>query len=120
MAKSGYDATLLHVIELPSVALAAASGPLGGVWAPPSQEAIAELANLGKSTLDGLVKQYGFKKGEQADGNAAEQIVAHADAAKSDLIILGSRGRTGLARLMLGSVAETVVRRSHASVLIVR
>lgn len=120
MAKGGYDVTLLHVVELPSVALAAASGPLGGVWAPPSHEAITELANLGKKTLEGLVAQHGFTAGEQADGNAADQIVASAGRHKSDLIIVGSRGRTGLTRLMLGSVAEAVVRHSHASVLIAR
>ncbi len=120
MAKGGYDVTLLHVVELPSVALAAASGPLGGVWAPPSAQAIAELANLGKTTLDGLVKQYGFTSGEQADGNASDKILARAEALDADLVILGSRGRTGLTRLLLGSVAEAVVRHSHCSVLVVR
>lgn len=120
MAKAGYDVTLLHVVELPSVALAAASGPLGGVWAPPSQAALSELANLGKTTLDGLVKQYGFTAGEQVDGNAADKILASAEALKADLVILGSRGRTGLTRLLLGSVAEAVVRHSHGSVLVVR
>lgn len=120
MAKSGHDVTLLHVMELPSVALAAASGPLGGVWAPPSQDAMLQLSDLGKTTLDGLVKQYGFTSGEQSDGNAADRIIARAEALDVDLIILGSRGRTGLSRLLLGSVAEAVVRHSHCSVLIVR
>lgn len=120
MAKGGYDVTLLHVVELPSVALAAASGPLGGVWAPPSTQAMAELANLGKTTLDGLVKQYGFTSGEQADGKPSDQILARAEALQADLVILGSRSRTGLTRLLLGSVAEAVVRHSHCSVLVVR
>jgi nucleotide-binding universal stress UspA family protein len=120
MAKNGYNVTLLHVVELPSVALAAASGPLGGVWAPPSQEAITQLVNLGKSTLDGLVKEHGFKAGEQADGNASEKILGRAEALHSDLVILGSRGRTGLSRLLLGSVAESVIRHSHCSVLVMR
>ena len=38
----------------------------------------------------------------------------------ADLIILGSKGRTGLQRLLLGSVAETVARHARCSVMIVR
>jgi nucleotide-binding universal stress UspA family protein len=36
------------------------------------------------------------------------------------MVIMGSRGRTGLARLFLGSVAEKVIRLSHCSVLVAR
>jgi nucleotide-binding universal stress UspA family protein len=36
------------------------------------------------------------------------------------MIIMGSRGRTGLARLVLGSTAEKVIRSSHCSVLVTR
>jgi nucleotide-binding universal stress UspA family protein len=38
----------------------------------------------------------------------------------ADLIVLGSHGRKGLQRLLLGSVAESVARSAHCSVLIVR
>ena len=40
--------------------------------------------------------------------------------AKADLIIIGSQGRTGLRRLMIGSVAERVVRHALCPVLVVR
>ena len=53
-------------------------------------------------------------------GEAAAQI-AHVAAARSvDLVVLGSRGRTGLTRTLLGSVARDVLSSARASVLVVR
>jgi nucleotide-binding universal stress UspA family protein len=57
---------------------------------------------------------------EMRHGDAAGEIVAVAEQRGADLIILGSRGRTGLTRLLLGSVARNVLSGSTASVLIVR
>ena len=48
------------------------------------------------------------------------EILATARRLKSDLIVLGTHGKTGLRRLILGSVAETVVRTSPVPVLTVR
>jgi nucleotide-binding universal stress UspA family protein len=57
---------------------------------------------------------------EMRDGDAAGEIVAVADQRGADLIVLGSRGRTGLTRFLLGSVARNVLSGTSASVLIVR
>jgi nucleotide-binding universal stress UspA family protein len=38
----------------------------------------------------------------------------------ADLVVMGSRGYKGLTRLLLGSVAESVVRHAHCSVLVIR
>ena len=48
------------------------------------------------------------------------EIVGFADKEKIDLIILGTRGRTGLKKLLLGSVAEGVVTYAHCPVLVVK
>jgi nucleotide-binding universal stress UspA family protein len=53
-------------------------------------------------------------------GDPATQIIAVVEDQQADLVVLGSRGRTGLTRLMLGSVARNVLSGSTASVLIVR
>jgi nucleotide-binding universal stress UspA family protein len=53
-------------------------------------------------------------------GDAAAEIVAEAAAWKADLVVLGSRGHTGLTRVVLGSVARNVLQGTDASVLIVR
>jgi nucleotide-binding universal stress UspA family protein len=50
-------------------------------------------------------------------GDPRAQIVAHAAADKVDLIVMGTHGRTGAARLLLGSVAERVVREATCPVL---
>jgi nucleotide-binding universal stress UspA family protein len=48
-----------------------------------------------------------------------EGILTIADSLKADIIVMGSHSRTGLARVILGSVAESVLRRAKVPVLIV-
>jgi len=55
-----------------------------------------------------------------ATGSPADAIVGYADEQAVDLIVIGSRGNTGAKRLLLGSVAERVVRRSPTPVTVVR
>ena len=54
------------------------------------------------------------------DGPAATSISALADREGADFITLGTHGRGGLQRLVIGSVAETVIREAHVPVLTVR
>ncbi len=53
-------------------------------------------------------------------GPPARTIISHAEANDIDHIVIGSHGRTGASRILLGSVAETVTRRSSVPVTIVR
>ncbi len=53
-------------------------------------------------------------------GVPADEIVRCAQDERVDLIVIGSHGRTGLMRLLLGSVAEAVVRRAKCPVLTVK
>lgn len=54
------------------------------------------------------------------DGNAAKCIILYAEENAVDHIVMGSTGRSGLSRLLLGSVAETVTRRAPCTVTITR
>ena len=53
-------------------------------------------------------------------GKTAKTIVDYAERNDVDIITIGSHGRTGASRVLLGSVAETVVRRSPVPVTVVR
>lgn len=53
-------------------------------------------------------------------GEPDHRIVAQAEEESVDLIVMGSHGREAISRVLLGSVAEKVVRRSPVSVLVVR
>jgi nucleotide-binding universal stress UspA family protein len=57
---------------------------------------------------------------ESTGGKPSQSIVEYVEEHDSDHVVMGSSGRDGLARLLLGSVAETVVRRSPVSVTVVR
>lgn len=63
----------------------------------------------------GVTLQYAAVQGVPADA-----IVTRARESGAQLLIVGTRGRTGLDRLILGSVAEAVVRRAPCSVLTVK
>ncbi len=54
------------------------------------------------------------------DSSAARAICDAAKKAGADLIVVSTQGRTGLAHLLIGSVAERVVRHAHTTVLTVR
>lgn len=54
------------------------------------------------------------------EGRPADEITDHANTDEIDQVVMGSRGLSGVKRLLLGSVAETVVRRAEVPVNIVR
>jgi nucleotide-binding universal stress UspA family protein len=55
-----------------------------------------------------------------ASGHVRASIIDGADAWNADLVVVGSHGRRGLSRMLLGSVAETVALYAHCSVEVVR
>lgn len=72
-----------------------------------------------------LAKKFADKNGVACDtralrGGVAPRISKFADEEGYDLIVLGDTGRTGLARLAMGSVAEAVVKASSVPVLVIK
>jgi nucleotide-binding universal stress UspA family protein len=57
---------------------------------------------------------------DRREGDAATEILSVATTSRADLIVVGTRGRTGLKRLVLGSVARNVLLHATCSVLVVR
>lgn len=54
------------------------------------------------------------------DGHAGSEILTLADEVGADLIVIGSRGKSNIDRLLLGSVSEHVVRNSSCTTMVVR
>lgn len=57
---------------------------------------------------------------EVVEGHAAEEVIGHAQKLKVDLVVMETHGRIGVTRLLMGSVAEQVVRRAPCPVLTVK
>jgi nucleotide-binding universal stress UspA family protein/quercetin dioxygenase-like cupin family protein len=55
-----------------------------------------------------------------AEGDAATEILRLAEAISGDLVVMGTHGKTGLGRLLTGSVAEEVLRKAACPVLVVK
>jgi nucleotide-binding universal stress UspA family protein len=83
-----------------------------------------ELIDLGKKRTDlaaSRLHSAGFKAEPRVvESDVRNGILDTAAEWKPDLIVLGSHGRRGIAKFLLGSVAEAVARHARCSVLIVR
>ena len=85
---------------------------------PTRVEAEAYLNTLAKGLEDkGIRVRTGIRIGS---GSVPGAILAAAGALDADLIAMATEGRTGLTRLLLGSVAEAVLREAHVPVLMIR
>ncbi len=54
------------------------------------------------------------------EGAPVEEILRTAEDVRPDLVVMGTHGRSGVARLLMGSVADQVVRRAHCPVITVK
>jgi len=116
----GADIDAIHVSAVaPVVAHIAVGAPI--VVEParlPDGERAELAAELGDFIKEVDVSGVGFRT-TILEGNPATAIVNRAMAWSADLIVMGTHGRTGYDRLLLGSVAEKVLRRAPCPVLIV-
>lgn len=111
------EITLVHVMQADLPPLAA---PEMIVVPPNFEEMLREACVGGLSQAASRVREAGLRVSTHLEqGRAASQIAACADAIAADLIMLGTRGNTGFKRLLLGSVAEEVVRIADQPVLTV-
>jgi nucleotide-binding universal stress UspA family protein len=113
---------LMHVVdEYP--AFAAIDGMMAGA---PGADLVPALREGGKKVL-AKAKAAAHKAGvpattvlREALGPAAYPIVREAKKVRADLIVVGTHGRRGVRRIVLGSDAEQVVRSASVPVLLVR
>jgi len=119
-AGSKADVTFVNVVE--SEKIVASTLPHHKIADPTI--AIEQLRASGKELLrkaQEKAQSAGMKaRSELAEGDCVDTIVELAKSSGADLIVMGSHGRGGLERLLLGSVAEGVLRKSPVPVMIVR
>jgi universal stress protein A len=119
---SGGSLTLFHVIHVPVVGYSDGAPMMPS----PGPELARELGAEAERSLADWKK----RAEEMGVKNVSTQVVAGVpwhmivEALEADhtfdLVVIGTHGRTGLGRVLLGSVAETVVRHSPCPVLVVR
>jgi len=90
----------------------------------PSTSEQAELIRFGEKVLDEVAED-GKKMGVEVQkilklGSPADTILNVAKSLNIHTIVMGSEGKKGLKRVLLGSVAENVVRNAQCSVLVAR
>ena len=120
MAKSNHAALIvLHVIA-PIVRLVPAQYVPSNTWEQ-VEFGIRAWAQRQVGAMAGKARARGVRATALLlEGDAAEQIVRAARSKRADLLVLGTHGRTGLSKFLLGSVAERVVATASCPVLTVR
>lgn len=86
------------------------------------QQALIVLKKEAEQTLDELAAMYNgneIMKFMPEGAHPAEDIIQTAENWEADLIVIGTHGRTGLLHLLMGSIAEDVVRHSKIAVMVV-
>lgn len=112
---------VLHCLDLvpliPPSLLVVAGDPV-----LPTPEVIGSMRNAARQVLDSSLGALEVTDAtvEVLEGRAAQTLAHRADALKAGCFVVGTHGRSGLSRLLLGSVAEQLVRLTHVPVLVVR
>jgi nucleotide-binding universal stress UspA family protein len=99
-------------VAMPTVAAGAGEAPI----IVPPEDPMPYL----KSVVRGLEKEGVRARAVGLEGRAAQAILSHLEDSKASLLCMTTHGRSGLARLLLGSVAEEVVRKTPCPVLLRR
>lgn len=114
----GATVTLLHVISPARASYGAQAGlpSFSEEWYEEAEAAAEELfAEARESAPEGVTVETTTEVGQPA-----RSIVEYADEHDIEQIVIGSHGRSGISRILLGSVAESVVRRASVPVTVVR
>lgn len=116
----GAELHVLHVVD-EAYQYWTAMGPHSLPVGPPPEELIANARQHMTAWKDDLFAGASFPVvTEVVGGRPFMEIIRYAREKSIDLIVIGTHGRTGLSHMLLGSVAERVVRKAPCPVLSVR
>ena len=113
--------TIVHSLDLVWTPASYPFMAFGGNPIEMSAEQIRELQTIAEQRLDEFLKQSHIEAETLVTiGSAGSALIEVASEKKVQLIVVGTVGRTGLRRALLGSVAESVAKGAPCSVLVVR
>ncbi len=113
--------TAVRVLSVARPVIPPGELPLAGVaYDQMTREVVAETGKIAARAADALQKSGLVVEPVVREGDPRTEIVLEADRWKADLVVLGSHGRTGMKRWLMGSVAEYVVRHAPCSVEVAR
>jgi nucleotide-binding universal stress UspA family protein len=113
--------TVVHSLDLIWTPVSYPAMAFGGAPIEMSPDQIQELEEIAKKKLDDLLKHsHVTAETRVVTGSAGTALIEIASETKAQLIVVGTVGRTGLRRALLGSVAEAVAKGAPCSVLVVR
>jgi nucleotide-binding universal stress UspA family protein len=122
-AEHGASVHLLYIVEADYQGTVEAYGEPGGMTAF-NESILPALEAEGEEAAENLEARAAERDLETTtevrSGRAREDIVRYAEEEGIDLIVMGTHGRSGVERLLLGSVTERVLRESGVPVLVVR
>ena len=119
--RTGAELTVVHSLDMVWSLAAYPALAFGGAPFNISAEQIKEVELVATQRLEESLKQLNVSGDTLVTiGPAGKALIDIASERKADLIVVGTIGRTGLRRALLGSVAETVAKGAPCSVLIVR
>jgi nucleotide-binding universal stress UspA family protein len=119
--KNSAELTVLYCLDVMPSPIMGLTVPFGGVPIIPPAELVEQMRTGAQAALAGITERFGVKADTRVvEGDAASMILRTAEQIEADLVVVATHGRTGLARMALGSVAEKVARGARSSVLIAR
>lgn len=118
----GADLHLVHVVQFPPYALGYGPYTAGAPPLPLEMDEARDSAMKSlREVIDGIEDPPGKLEPHVVGGhNVAALLLEMAERLGADLIVMGTHGRTGLAHVFLGSVAERTLRRAPCAVLTVQ
>jgi nucleotide-binding universal stress UspA family protein len=119
--RRGVRGQVIHCLDLDSPAYVAGAGLAGAPAWPLPQPVVDQLESTALRDLAAALERAGADGVDPVVSRSSPVvgILAAAEAVPTALVVVGTRGRTGLARLALGSVAEAIIGRAPCSVLTV-
>lgn len=118
---SDTEVVIVSAVTLPGSVLGATMTPVTGMETGIWDKTLTDLSTQWVTGAERTLREAGLAaRGQVLHGDARECLIEVATQERADLLVVGSHGRSGLGKLLLGSVASHLVAHAPCHVLVVR